>query len=168
MNRNLNKQAIVITRVFDFSVELVWKAWTNPSLVMKWWGPAEYTSPRCEIDFREGGKFLFCMQAPESHGGQESYSAGVYKVIKPLVRLEFNQYLSDSNGNYIDPAEVGLPTDFPAIVEFVIDFTSKGKQTELKITEYGWTSGEMLDNAIMGTNQSLDKLGERIGPLNKS
>lgn len=165
---SLNKQDVVITRVFDFSVELVWKAWTNPSLVMQWWGPAHYTSPRCEIDFREGGKFLFCMRAPDSHGGQESYSAGIYKVIKPLERLEFNQYLSDANGNYIDPAEAGLPSDFPSNVEFVIEFSSIGERTELKITEYGWTPGEMLKYALLGMNQSLDKLAERIGPMNLS
>ncbi|MCQ6562806.1 SRPBCC family protein [Paenibacillus mendelii] len=168
MNRNPSTQEVVITRVFDFPVELVWKAWTNPSLVMQWWGPIQYTSPRCEIDFREGGKFLFCMRAPDSQGGQESYSAGVYKKIVPMERLEFNQYLADQDGSYIDPAQIGLPSDFPANVEFVIEFVAKGEQTELKITEYGWTPGEMVKYAIMGMNQSLDKLAENIGPIYRS
>lgn len=53
-----NKQAIVITRTFDIPVEIVWKGWTDPGLMMQWWGPAEFTSPICEIDLREGGKYL--------------------------------------------------------------------------------------------------------------
>jgi uncharacterized protein YndB with AHSA1/START domain len=52
LNQSTNKQDLVITRVFDIPVELVWKAWTDPKLVMLWWGPTDYISPRCEIDFR--------------------------------------------------------------------------------------------------------------------
>ncbi|WP_240420648.1 SRPBCC family protein [Paenibacillus periandrae] len=76
-------------REYDYPVELVWKAWTDPTLVMKWWGPAHYTSPRCVIGFREGSKYVFGMRAPETHGGTESYSAGVYKKIVPMQRLGF-------------------------------------------------------------------------------
>lgn len=167
MNASSNKQDIVIIREYDYPVELVWKAWTDPTLVMKWWGPTYYTSPRCEIDFREGGKYVFCMRAPDSHGGMESYSAGVYKKIVLLQRLEFNQYLSDREGNAIDPVQAGVPADFPANVEFVIEFITKGDKTELKITEYGWTVGEMMKYAIMGMEQSLDKLAATLPELEK-
>ncbi len=71
MNQNSNKQDLVITRVLDIPVEWVWKGWTDPKLVPLWWGPAHYTSPRCEIDFREGGKYLFCMRAPKEQGGMD-------------------------------------------------------------------------------------------------
>lgn len=162
MNASSNKQDIVITREYDYPVNLVWKAWTDPKLVMKWWGPTYYTSPRCEIDFREGGKYVFCMRAPDSHGGLESYSAGIYKKIVPMERLEFNQYLSDREGNAIDPVQAGVPADFPANVEFVIEFIARGDKTELKITEYGWTVGEMMKYAIMGMEQSLDKLAASL------
>ncbi|RJE90819.1 SRPBCC domain-containing protein [Paenibacillus sp. 1011MAR3C5] len=162
MNASPNKQDIVITREYDYPVELVWKAWTDPTLVMKWWGPTNYTSPRCEIDFREGGKYVFCMRAPDAQGGMESYSAGVYKKIVPMERLEFSSYLSDRDGSAIDPVEAGVPSDFPRNIEFVIEFIAKGERTELKITEYGWTAGEMLKYAIMGMNQSLDKLAANL------
>ncbi|BBI33358.1 SRPBCC family protein [Cohnella abietis] len=157
MSSKSNMQDIVITREFNYPVELVWKAWTDPSLVMQWWGPSYYTSPRCKIDFREGGKFVFSMLAPAEQGGLESFSAGVYKKIVPMERLEFNQYLSDEDGNEIDPSQLGL-TDFPKNIEFIIEFIAKGNQTELKITEFGWSESQMRKFAIMGMNQSLDKL----------
>ncbi|WP_159884524.1 SRPBCC family protein [Paenibacillus puerhi] len=162
MYASAGKQDIVITREFDYPVELVWKAWTDPALVMKWWGPTHYTSPRCEIDFREGGKYVFCMRAPDTHGGLESYSAGIYTKIVPMERLEFTSYLSDRDGNAIDPAQAGVPSDFPRHIEFVIEFIAKGERTDLKITEFGWTVGEMLKYAIMGMNQSLDKLAANL------
>jgi uncharacterized protein YndB with AHSA1/START domain len=169
MNRSMNdssqntkKQDFVVTRVFDAPVELVWKAWTDPKLVMLWWGPKDYTSPFCKIDFREGGKYLFCMRAPKNQGGQDYYSTGVYKKIVPMERLEFTQCLADQDGNIIDPVQVGMPPDFPKEVNFEIDFKDKGSMTELTIREYNWTLGQMYEYAVAGLNQSLDKLAKSI------
>lgn len=165
MNQELKKQELVITRVFDIPIELVWKAWTDPELVMKWWGPEHFTSPSCKIDLREGGRYLFCMRAPESHGGQDNFSTGTYTKIIPNERLEFTHYLSDQDGNILDPAEAGLPPDFPFKIDYVIEFKANGSKTELVITEYGWTQGEMLKRSIIGMNQSLDKLAKAIGTM---
>ncbi len=168
MNPNSNKQDLVITRVLDIPVEWVWKGWTDPKLVPLWWGPANYTSPRCEIDLREGGKYLFCMRAPKEQGGQDYYSTGIYTKIVPNERLEFTQNLSDADGNPIDPAEVGMPPDFPKEVRFVIEFNAQGNdRTELTITEHDWTLGQMSEYAVIGMNQSLDKFAASIGPLHR-
>ncbi len=158
METSPDKQVIVITREYDYPVELVWKAWTDPTLLMRWWGPTHYTSPRCEVDLREGGKYVFGMRAPASNGGAESYSAGVYTKIVPMERLEFTSFLSDRDGNPIAPAQAGVPSDFPNNIDFVVEFVGKDGRTELRITEYGWTAGEMMKYAVMGMNQSLDKL----------
>lgn len=47
----------------------------------------------------------------------------------------------------------------------MIEFIAKGERTELKITEHGWTDGEMLKYAITGMNQSLDKLSSYLGDM---
>ncbi len=70
----VKKRDLIVTRVFDAPVELVWKAWTDPEYVMRWWGPDHFTSPSAKIDFREGGTSLVCMRAPEEFGGQDMYS----------------------------------------------------------------------------------------------
>lgn len=166
MNQHTSKQDLVITRVFDLPVEWVWKGWTDPILVPLWWGPAHYTSPSCEIDLREGGKYVFCMQAPPEQGGQIYYNTGVYTKIEPNERLEFTQSLSDAQGNPIDPADVGMPPDFPQEVKFVIEFNALGDaRTELKITESNWTHGQMSKFAVLGMQQSLDKFAASIGRL---
>jgi len=54
---------LVIERVFDAPVARVWKAWTDPEQVKKWWGPKIFTAPLVSIDFRVGGTYLYCMQA---------------------------------------------------------------------------------------------------------
>ena len=159
----VKKRDLVITRLFDAPIELVWRAWTDPQHVMRWWGPKGFTSPSCKIDFREGGKFIFCMRAPkEFQGGQDFYTAGVYKKIVPLKLIEFSQALSDKDGNRIDPTTMGMPADFPPEIPSALAFKRVGDKTELTATEYGWTEGQMRDMSEAGLNECLDKLAELL------
>lgn len=158
---DVKKRDLVITRVFDAPIELVWKAWTDPEYVMRWWGPTGFTSPSCKIDFREGGKFVFHMRAPKDfQGGQDFYTSGVYKKIVPLKLIEFSQGLSDKDGNRIDPTTMGMPGDFPKEIPSALAFKRVGDKTELTATEYGWTVGQMRDMSEAGLSQCLDKLAE--------
>ena len=159
---NVRREDLVVTRILDAPLELVWKAWTDPEHVIRWWGPKYYTSPTCKIDLREGGKYIFCMRAPKEQGGQDSYTAGVYKKIVPMERLEFTQGLSDKDGNRIDPAQVGMPPDFPKEIRTSIVFKAKGDMTELTITEYDWAVGQMFVYSLAGLHQSIDKLAESL------
>jgi uncharacterized protein YndB with AHSA1/START domain len=56
---------IVSTRIFNFHRELVFKAWSNPEHLQKWWGPAGFTNTFQEFDFRIGGKWRFIMHGPD-------------------------------------------------------------------------------------------------------
>ena len=160
--QNVKKEDIVITRIIDAPLELVWRAWTEPERVKRWWGPKDYTSPTCEIDLREGGKYVFCMRAPAEQGGQDSYTAGTYHKIIPMQRLEFTQGISDADGNPIDPTLAGLPADFPRELHMVVVFKAKGSMTELIITESGWTPSQMMVYALAGMHQSIDKLAASL------
>ncbi len=56
---------IVSSRVFNKPRETVFRAWTNPILLAKWWGPAGFTNTFYEFDARTGGKWRFTMHGPE-------------------------------------------------------------------------------------------------------
>ena len=159
---HIQKEYLVIKRIIDAPIAMVWKAWTEPEHVMRWWGPKSYTSPSAKIDLRVGGKYIFCMRAPQEQGGQDSYTAGVYQRIVPLELLEFSKWLSDSDGNPIDPVTAGLPPDFPREMRTVITFMPKGEMTQLTITESGWTPSPMFVFALAGTHQSIDKLADSL------
>jgi uncharacterized protein YndB with AHSA1/START domain len=156
------KEDLVVTRIIDAPLELVWKAWTDPVHVMRWWGPKDYVSPTCKIDLREGGSYIVCMRSPLEQGGQDMYTAGVYQKIVPMERLEFTQSLADKDGNRIDPAQVGMSPDFPKEIRTVILFKAKGSMTELTTTEYNWTMSQMYVYSYAGLHQSLDKLAASL------
>jgi uncharacterized protein YndB with AHSA1/START domain len=159
----MNTRDIVVTRIFDAPVELVWKAWTDSEHVMKWWGPDYFTSPSAKMDVRVGGTSLVCMRAPQDFGGMDMYSTWVYKEIVPLKRLEFIQNLSDENGNLLDPAKLGLPPEFPKDTRTVVNFKDLGNgKTEMTVTEYNMPSAdiEIGRNAELGLNQCMDKMAK--------
>src|SRR3989304_2378095 len=160
--QTVRKEDLVVTRIIDAPIEVVWKAWTDPDHVRRWWGPKYYTSPSCKIDLREGGKYVFCMRAPEDQGGQDSYTAGTYTKIVPMQRLEFTQGLADKDGNPIDPAQLGMPPDFPSVIRTTVAFKAKGNMTELTITEFDWPVSQMYVSSYARMQQAMDKRGESL------
>src|SRR5512133_1069200 len=62
---DLGSKGVTLTRTFDAPREVVWRAWTDPKLLAKWWGPRMFTTPRCEVDVRPGGAILIDMRGPD-------------------------------------------------------------------------------------------------------
>ena len=75
---------ISITREFDAPRHLIYKAYTTPELVKKWWSAKRGTVTVAEIDLRVGGRWRYVMVAD---GGFEVAFHGVYREIVPNVRI---------------------------------------------------------------------------------
>jgi len=147
---------LVVTRTFDAPVQQVWKAWSDPEHVKRWWGPTGFTSPVARIDFREGGTSLVCMRSPEGH---DFYNTWTYRKIVPLQLIEFVLDWADKDGKRIDPVAIGLPPDMPRDVRHVVIFKTLGdNKTEMTITEYGYTSDQQYELSKAGLEQCLDKM----------
>jgi len=56
---------LMLERVFDAPRDLVWKAWTTPEHIRKWWAPKPYETPEVEIDLKPGGIFRMRMTGPD-------------------------------------------------------------------------------------------------------
>ncbi len=59
------RREIIITRMFDAPRALVFKAWTDPRHVARWWGPKGVTNPVCELDVRPGGAIRIDMRGAD-------------------------------------------------------------------------------------------------------
>lgn len=150
---------LVITRVFDAPRELVWKAWTDPEHVVRWWGPKNYTSPVCKIDFRVGGKYLFCMRSPE---GKDFWSTGTYREIIPSEKIVVTDSFADSEGNVVPASEYGMP-EMPLELQVTVTFEDLGDgKTKMTLRHVGFPEGEMSEMAGAGWNESFDKLAESL------
>jgi uncharacterized protein YndB with AHSA1/START domain len=89
------ERVLVLERLLDAPRQLVFEAWAQPAHLTRWWGPKDFTLPFCELDFRPGGSYRFCMRAPD---GSDHWVWGVYREIAPPARLVFTWEREDEPG----------------------------------------------------------------------
>jgi uncharacterized protein YndB with AHSA1/START domain len=85
----------VISRTFDASRELMWKAWSERARLMEWFGPQGFKMPAAKMDFRPGGSFHYCM---ESLDGHEMWGKFVYREIVAPEKIVLVNSFSDEDG----------------------------------------------------------------------
>jgi uncharacterized protein YndB with AHSA1/START domain len=148
---------VVVTRVLDAPVEQVWKSWTEPEYVVRWWGPTGFTSPMARMDVRVGGTSLVCMRAPAEYGGQDMYNTWTYRSVLPPERLEFDLRFTDADGAPLEDASIprGVPSEVPHVVTLR---PLESGRTELTVHESGYASAEARDISRAGLEQCLDKM----------
>ncbi len=156
------KERMVVTRVFDAPRALVWKAWTDPKYVMQWWGPKGFTAPFCEIDFRVGGKFLYCMRTPD---GQEGWNGGEYHEIVLHEKIVYSMYFADSKGNKVEPEEYGTEHEAIAAHDVVIFEDFGNGQTKLTLIGNEPLESARNSGQLEGWIETLDKVAAAVAGL---
>jgi uncharacterized protein YndB with AHSA1/START domain len=146
---------VYITHIFNSQLNEVWKAWTEPEIVMKWWGPKNYTAPVVKIDLKEGGSYLSCMRSPE---GEDFWSSGVYKEIVPMERIVSTDSFADEDGNVVPASQYGMNGDWPLELTITVTFEGDDGKTKLTLQHQGFPNQENRDLAESGWKESLDKL----------
>ena len=90
--------SVILTRVFDASRALVWKAWTDPNMMAQWFGPRGFTNPVCELDVRVGGSLRIMMRGPD---GSDYPIKGVFREVVAPERLVFTNIAFDKEGKHL-------------------------------------------------------------------
>jgi len=81
------KPSLTLARSYPVSPEKVWRAWTDPEAVKKWWGPGSNEPVSlAQLDVRVGGRFRIVFGGPD---GQAHECAGVYREVVPNRKLVF-------------------------------------------------------------------------------
>jgi len=152
MSVNVQKTAapvcdVVLTRVFNAPRDLVFKAWTDPEQMAKWWGPDGFTNPVCELDARPGGKIRIDMRAPD---GTIFPMTGTFYDVEEPTRLVFSQVAADHDGNALLKGHT------------VVTFEDQGEKTKVTVRSSAIgiapVAADMLKGMEMGWTQSLVRL----------
>ena len=93
---------IYVTREFAADLDLVWDAFTKSEMLDQWMGPKPYRLQTKEMDFREGGRWLFSMVSPENTNPSGRFSLAEFVEIKPKSSFTTRNSFSDENGNPIN------------------------------------------------------------------
>jgi uncharacterized protein YndB with AHSA1/START domain len=146
---------------------MIWKMWTEPEQIMKWWGPKGFTSPSIPVDLKVGGKYIFAMQGPAgTQWDTVMYSAGTYKEIVPMEKLVATEHFSNEHGDVLRPDKLGMDPNFPSENTVTITFEEEGGKTQLTIL-YILESDALLEAMIKsgmkeGWGSALEKLAESL------
>ncbi len=154
-----DKKDLVITRIFNAPRALVWKAWTEPESMMRWWGSKGFTSLFSRIDLRVGGEYLNCMRSPD---GKDLWSKGVYREIVAPERLVMTDSFADENGKTVPATHYGMSKDFPLEMVITVSFEELDGKTKLTLRHAGIPSGADSEAARQGWNEFFDKLAEYL------
>lgn len=142
------EEKITITRVFDAPRELVFKAWTDPDQVAKWFGPAGFDTPRdsVEIELRVGGRFSLRM-VREGSEAKHPVDYEIVEFVKPDLLVLKSEPMP----------EVGLHHGTVARIEFA----EEDGKTRMTLTDGPYTE-EGARGAGAGWEGAFDKLGALI------
>ena len=96
-------KTIHITREFAADLDLVWDAFTKAEILDQWYAPKPWQVRTKEMDFREGGRWLYTMVSPEN-ANPERYSLVEFAKIQPKSSFSSKNTFSDGNGKSIGDA----------------------------------------------------------------
>lgn len=85
-----------VAREFAAGKDLVWRTWTEPELLDRWWAPKPWRSVTKSMEFKEGGRRLYAMVGPN---GEEHWAFADYTSIKQQDNFSYNDGFCDSAGN---------------------------------------------------------------------
>jgi uncharacterized protein YndB with AHSA1/START domain len=148
MADEVRAQEITITRVYDAPRDMVWKAWTDPGQLARWWGPPGWSTPPSNVamDVRPGG--TFSVTSISDRDGTEMTSHGTYREVVEPQTLAFEE---PAEGSWHEGA-VSVAT-----------FTDLGDgRSEMVVHTTVYTTDDMRRMAEAGMTGSFDRLAKHL------
>lgn len=147
---------LVLTRVIDVPAGKLYRAWTEPALMVQWFAPKPWSTPRVEIDLRPGGSSLIVMADPD---GNEFPNPGIYLEVVPNEKIVFT-----------DAYTAGwVPSAKPFFTGIVTFEDLGGGKTRYTARARHWNAEDAKAHADMGFHEGwglcADQLAEVAGKL---
>ena len=143
---------IVVTRLIDAPVERVWRAWTDDSEIVKWWGPHGFSDETSSREFKPGGHWRHTMIGPD---GTRFSNYATYKLIEEHKRI----VIVNAGSKEDDEEGMGMRTE--------VTFKAVGGKTELTLRNVLSTAA-MRERvvkefkAVEGGQQTLSRLNAHV------
>jgi uncharacterized protein YndB with AHSA1/START domain len=145
------RQELILTRILGARRSLVFRAWTDPQHLARWWGPRGFTTTTHSMDVRPGGEWRFVMHGPD---GTDYKNKIVYLEVVEPERLVYNHF--------------GEEGDQEEKFQTIVTFRDRGTTTEVIMRALFPTAAARefvveKHGAIEGGKQTLERLAEFVG-----
>lgn len=116
----------ILDRLFDAPRAMVWRAWTDPELLARWYGPGVETIIH-KFDLTPGGVWLNEMK----WGGTSDLSKAVFQEVVPEEKLVWHHSSTDADWNIITNP---MMADWPRVLLTTVTFEDVGAKTNVRLT----------------------------------
>lgn len=137
---------LALTRIIRAPREKVFAAWTDPKLLVQWWGPGPVTCPEAEMDLRAGGAYRIANREPD---GSILWIHGRFERVEKPKELVYTWTVGDNPG-------------LPTLV--TVSFLSHPEGTELQLRHERFTDPASRDMHLQGWGGCVDKLEVLLAP----
>jgi uncharacterized protein YndB with AHSA1/START domain len=142
MTADSGELVLELRRVFPAPRPLLFKAFTAPDELARWWGPAGFTTPSLDFDPRPGQHYRIEMQPPE---GERFHLTGEFREVEPPARLAFTFAWEDPD-----------PDDVENLAE--LSFRDLGESTEICLIQRPFKTEPRRELHRNGWAESFDRL----------
>lgn len=135
---------ITVTREFEADLSLVWDAFTRKEIIDQWVAPKPWRAQTKEMDFREGGRWLYAMISPE---GVYHWSLVNFLKVEDKTSFTSRNSFCDENGN---PKQTGFTSSITTT-----SFTAQGETTTVQIVKKMASLDELEGFIAMGYKEGI-------------
>jgi uncharacterized protein YndB with AHSA1/START domain len=142
---------LVLACTFDAPPEKVYRAWTEPALLKRWFAPRPYETPVAELDVRPGGASRIVMRGPD---GQEYPCPGVYLEVVENWRL----VMTDAYTAAWEPAAKPFMTT-------IVTFEDDGGRTRYTARVRHWSAEDCDAHERMGFHEGWSQAARQLAEV---
>ncbi|MEO6316736.1 MAG: SRPBCC domain-containing protein [Chitinophagaceae bacterium] len=148
-------KTITVTKEIAAPVDVVWTAWTTAGQLDKWWGPEPWKAVTKNMDFTEGGSWVYKMQGPN---GEEQWDKVIFTGIDAPRQFSATDLFTDEKGN--------KKADMPS-TQWKNSFTKTSNGTRI-VAELSFDTAANMNTILntgfeKGFSKGLDQLEELLG-----
>ena len=145
------KREFVASRAFDVPRDFMFKVWTDPAHMQRWWGPKGVKVTHSKMDLSPGGVYHYCMRTPD---GQDMWGIFVYReIVKPERIVFVNSFSNEQGGLTHHP----MMRTWPLEMLSTITFTEQGGKTTVTVRWLPLNSTHEEVKTFMGGFDSMKK-----------
>jgi uncharacterized protein YndB with AHSA1/START domain len=145
--------AVVIERIFDEPIDVIWQMWTSPAHVQAWYGPDGASVPEITLDVKVGGQRRLCMEVATPNGTMRMWFIGEYLEVAEPHRLVFTEAVAPTGGDPAPPAD--LSSAEHTVTTITVELEDLGPRTRMLLTHAGIPADSP---GASGWTMALDKM----------
>jgi len=143
-----------IARRLDAPLAAVWRCWSEPDLLMRWYCPLPWRVTQARMDMRPGGAFSVVMEGPE---GERQDLPGVWLVIEPGKRLVFTDAFTQGF----------MPAGKPFMTGEILFAPAQEGGVDYVAMAHHWSAEDMETHRTMGFDEGWNAVADQLEALAK-